>query len=646
MQKSGRGVPFCVEPPKIRRIAPRLVPKKFVTSAQNGDTTVSNSDKRIYLPKTATLPEGGVADSRPTDHDHEIEVTIILKPPRLDDDHPVASLREKPPHERSPLSRKNLGEIYGPEDEHVEQVRAFAETHDLSVVRISREKHDMVLKGTVGAMNKAFGVELHDVEGEHRSYRAHRDDITVPKDLEDIVIGVLGLNTVPLARSFAGMGGGIPGPFTPDQLAQHYDYPSTDGSGFRLAILSFGDCGYHQSDIDGYFNYLGMTPPTLNDISVNSVTNNPLPYPRLVEMTNFYKYGTPPATPFTPYELTQGFRTLEVTLDIEIAGAIANGATIDVYFAADDEVGWYDAIHAALGLDGSGAALPAAISISWGSSESEFGESRMNAIQPALEKAELMHVTVCCSSGNYGSVNGSNPMPLMANVNYPASSNHVLACGGTMLDCDPGTSQLVESVWNQITPPWHHASGGGVSGYFGLPTYQESAGVPSHGQLNGKAWLSDDVQASNLFRRALWRRFWRVDFCGRGVPDVAAYAALQGGYSIFIGGQTFNSGGTSAATPMWAGLVARLSEALGQRVGWLNEFIYLPSFGVAFRDIVSGDNKIVDNGSAYFEGAPQWEACCGLGVPDGTALLHCLQTALATGLSDSGNSAQSQQSAA
>lgn len=604
---------------------------------------MSDKKGRSRLANTAARPQGDQEFARPTDHEEIIQVTLVLRPaapqPGQRSAQRYRSVREKPPHHRPALSHEDLEQIFSPDDEHIGRIRTFAREHGLTVVRTSKVQHDMVLEGPVSAMNEAFGVKLRDVGEGERRYRGHHEDISVPESIRDVVVSVIGLNTVPFSRTFVAFCSTPSGPVTPGEVGNHYNFPDADGSGYRIAILCFGQCGYHQSDIDGFFGT--GNSPALHDHSVSGTSNNPLPQQTLANMTTWYKNGQPSPDPFTPFEKQWGFDTLEVTMDIQVAGAIAGGAAIDLYFAPDNELGWYNAINQALGFDNPNhPGLPAAISISWGASESDWTENRMNAVKPALEKAQLMHVTVCCSSGNYGSLNQSGGTGTMARVNHPASSPHAFAVGGTMVTCDAATNTPVESVWNQVTPRGHHASGGGVSGYFKIPPYQSSAGVPSHAKLNGAAWLSSLVSPPGWFPLFLWRWFGRRCFRGRGVPDVAAFAALDVGYGIHIGGQSFISGGTSAATPLWAGLIACLSEKLGQRVPWLNELVYQPDFASAFRDIVSGDNRIGTTAAAYFVAGQDWEACCGLGVPDGEALYNCLKTALAAPQAPSGLSAQ------
>jgi kumamolisin len=103
---------------------------------------------------------------------------------------------------------------------------------------------------------------------------------------------------------------------------------------------------------------------------------------------------------------------------------------------------------------------------------------------------------------------------------------------------------------------------------------------------------------------------------GRGVPDVAAVADPQTGYQVLVDGRRAVYGGTSAVAPLWAALVARLAQATGSRLGLVNPALY--AAGGGFRDVVTGDN-------GSFSARRGWDACTGLGVPDGTALLAALK---------------------
>jgi kumamolisin len=103
------------------------------------------------------------------------------------------------------------------------------------------------------------------------------------------------------------------------------------------------------------------------------------------------------------------------------------------------------------------------------------------------------------------------------------------------------------------------------------------------------------------------------------LPDVAAHAGLSPGYIVRVGEESLVLGGTSASTALWTGLIARLNQGLGRRVGFLNPLLYesLGPLGV-LRGITVGDN-------GSYEAGPGWNACTGWGVPQGDQLLGALK---------------------
>jgi kumamolisin len=276
----------------------------------------------------------------------------------------------------------------------------------------------------------------------------------------------------------------------------------------------------------------------------------------------------------------------EVVLDIEVAGGIAPKSSLVVYFAPNTDAGFLDAISTAAHAD----PTPTAITISWGQSEDDWTGQARSAMDSAFADAAALGVTVTAASGDHGSSDGAGSG---VHCDFPASSPHALGCGGTTLDADTSTGTISsETVWNG--GPGGGATGGGVSDVFDVPSWQANAGVPAPAGGGGT---------------------------GRGVPDVSADADPSTGYQVYVDGQSLVFGGTSAAAPLWAALVARLAQALGRSLGMPQPALYA---GVragepapAFRDITSGDN------GAYSAG-PGWDACTGLGSPDGTALLDLL----------------------
>jgi kumamolisin len=226
----------------------------------------------------------------------------------------------------------------------------------------------------------------------------------------------------------------------------------------------------------------------------------------------------------------------------------------------------------------------------------------------AIADAAAMGITVCVASGDNGS--GDAVSDGQSHVDFPASSPHALGCGGTKLIANPSTGVISsEVVWNE-TAANEGAGGGGVSDHFAVPSFQANAGVPA------RAARSVAVSGAEAVSGAA------AAAVGRGVPDVAGNADPVTGYQVFSGGQAQVVGGTSAVAPLWAALVSRLAEATGQRFGLIQTLLYAgvaPGAAVpGFRDITSGNN------GAYTAG-PGWDACSGLGSPDGTALLSRLQ---------------------
>jgi kumamolisin len=272
----------------------------------------------------------------------------------------------------------------------------------------------------------------------------------------------------------------------------------------------------------------------------------------------------------------------EVMLDIEVVGAIAPGARIAVYFAPNTDAGFLDAITSAIHDT---ANSPAVISISWGGPESSWTSQAMTAMDDALQAAATMGITVCVASGDNGSSDGVSDGA--DHVDFPASSPFALACGGTsLLAAHNGIAS--ETVWNDGAKGG--ASGGGISSFFAAPAWQS----------NLSAFTSEGKS---------------VPLSMRGVPDVAGDADPDTGYSVRVDGTDTVIGGTSAVAPLWAALIARINASTGKAAGYINPQLYQNPKDL--RDITSGNN-------GDFAARAGWDACTGLGSPNGAALLGFL----------------------
>jgi kumamolisin len=268
----------------------------------------------------------------------------------------------------------------------------------------------------------------------------------------------------------------------------------------------------------------------------------------------------------------------EVMLDVEVVGSIAPQAKIAVYFAPNTDAGFLDAITTAIHDT---THKPSVVSISWGGPESTWTAQAMTAMDAAFQAAATLGITVCVASGDGGSSDGVTGGG--EHVDFPSSSPFALACGGTSLKAGGATINS-ESVWNDGASGG--AGGGGISTFFALPGWQSGLSVTSNAGQS-------------------------IALSKRGVPDVAGDADPETGYEVRIDGTYTVIGGTSAVAPLWASLIARLNQLSGTPVGYINPLLYQNA--KALRDITQGNN-------GDFDATVGWDACTGLGSPNGTAL--------------------------
>ncbi|WP_052462502.1 S53 family peptidase [Nigerium massiliense] len=384
--------------------------------------------------------------------------------------------------------------------------------------------------------------------------------------------------------------------FTPNEVADLYGWPAGDGRGQTIALIELGG-GFADSDLTAYFGSLNLPTPSVRAVGVDGAGNVPGQDPRGADG--------------------------EVLLDIEVAGAVAPGAQQVVYFAPNTDAGFLDAITTATHQT----PAPAALSISWGLSEDQWTPQARNAMGQAFADAAALGISVTCAAGDngFGDQDSSrNARGTTTHCDFPASSPHVIACGGTRLSVSAGA--IIETVWN-------NATGGGISDVFPVPSWQAAAltqsGVTARSEVSAQSDMDAQAEVSaqshvdarsEVSAQARRKRKPAPPpadpvASGRGVPDVAGNADPATGYQVLVDGTKTVIGGTSAVAPLYAGLVARLNQNSGGRVGLGTPAWYATAAAqrpaAGFRDIVDGDN-------GAYQAGPGWDACTGLGVADGT----------------------------
>jgi kumamolisin len=510
-------------------------------------------------------PVAGARSVGDADPSERLEVSIMLRHNNANHFNERGRQMGTRDPSRKHLARDEFARQFGARREDIESVRKFAAAHGLAVVQEHAGRATVVLSGTVRQFNEAFDVRLQRYEHDGGSYRGRTGSVMLPDEIKDCVIAVLGLDNRPVAhphfRRLLDRGNVRWHPasssaqsFDPITIAELYGFPSGDGSGECVAIIELGG-GYRATDLSTYFAGLDITrPPSVTAVSVDHGKN----------------HATGDANG------PDG----EVMLDIEVVGSVAPGAKIVIYFAPNTDAGFIDAVTTAAHDTVN---QPSVISISWGGSEDSWTQQSTTAFDAALQAAAAMGVTVCVASGDSGSSDGESSGD---HVDFPASSPHVLACGGTNIQV-ANNAITSETVWNDGAAGG--AGGGGVSTVFALPSWQGGLSIIKGGRT--------------------------APLTMRGVPDVSGDADPSSGYNVRVDGTDTVIGGTSAVAPLWAGLIARINSTRGSPVGFVNPALYAAP-GVC-RDIQGGNN-------GDFSAGPGWDACTGLGSPNGAALLAAL----------------------
>jgi kumamolisin len=544
--------------------------------APKKSTTPFPTISRTVLPGSEKHPIKGEVE-KPAPHAKRIIVSVVV--------------RRKNPLDikfgKQRLTHAEYRKSHGADPESVGLVRKFARQFHLKVEPDTPgpERRTVKLSGTIADMQKAFGTSLSHKTIDGVTYRVREGSIDIPSDLIGHVVAVLGLDNRPQAHSHfrikgqkgdtaarRAKGKGIAKPhagsvsYTPIQIAQLYGFPANANANDQtIGILELGG-GYRTADISAYFKGLGLNVPSVTTVSVDGGKNSP-----------------------TNANSADG----EVMLDIEVAAAVAPGAKIVVYFAPNTDQGFIDGIATAVHDTTN---KPSVLSISWGSAESNWTTQSLNALDAACQSAAALGVTITVATGDDGSTDGETDGK--NHVDFPASSPHVLACGGTSVQSD-GSSITSETVWNGL--PSGGATGGGVSNFFPLPTWQADAGVPQPTNAAG----------------------------GRGTPDVSGNADPTTGYQIRIDGANYVIGGTSAVAPLWAGLIALANQQNGKSAGFIQPAIYASKAASAFNDITYGTNYT--GTPVGFEAGPGWDACTGLGSPIAPKVITTINPAVQPG---------------
>lgn len=454
-----------------------------------------------------------------------------------------------------------------------DRVVRWATSVGLQVTGEDAATRRVMLRGRTEQLARAFEVDLERFawqrpDGRSVEYRGHQGPVRLPAHLDGVVEGVYGLDDRPLARSHVRTlddGRSAVFAYDPPQLAALYDFPrlANGGEGVELvaAMVELGGV-VHPFDLAASFARLGLPAPDITNVWLDGAT--PTPDPNGADV--------------------------EVALDYQVIGAMVAAMapkahlTIVSYNAPNNERGFIDAAATAAS---DAIRHPAAVSISWGAPEDHWSPQGMRGLDAAFATGALHGVTFSAAAGDAGSTN--DEVDGYQHPEFPASSPHAWACGGTTLLAARGRIRT-ETVWNELSRG-AGAAGSGVSTVFPVPAYQAALGIRPRSADGGGL--------------------------GRGLPDGSGNADPLTGWNVVALRRLRSTGGTSAVAPMYTALWTLVSAQLGHRIGLPHNALYARR-GRGFNDVTSGDT-----GGPYRAGRG-WDLASGWGSPDGRQIARDL----------------------
>ena len=656
-------------------------------AAKAPTTGVTTSEKHRLAGSERPRPKSSKLIG-PADPGAQIGVLLLIRPPP--DSLPLPDLeywQKTPPKKRKFLTSKQYVKIYGATKHDMDTVLAFVKSHEMSVLDSHAGRSLVSVRASPAQINSAFGVAINVYESPSPTSRPKSDQLAaneksaththygfdgsvyLPASVASVVTAVIGLDTrsvgapagrvapiinvesQPTGATLVGtsktesgtLGTGDPtgaGLLYVPQAAQYYEFPTYPATNQVIGIIA--PQGYQTPGVGASYIETDITTciTQLGEIYGSSYGTTPtqiLPVPLTV---HGYKYVNNPtaissALPagLTTQQINQVIGTfpgsywVETTQDISTSAAIAQGASINVYFTEDTESGWVVYLSQVLAPDTE--PQPTVLSASYvlTKDDSTIGSlsdpaSTASVISNLFQRLAGQGINAFNALGDWGAddevVDGST------HVSYPGSDPWGISCGGTVLRVPSATyPEAAEVVWSDAwnttstfgppstAPSDFGATGGGVSATFPTAPYQIAANI---------SIPAPDTSTHTSITS------------GRFVPDIAGMVGFQG---FYINGLSYGFVGTSCVAPLYAGLTAVLLELFGTETqpGFLNTTFYQlgASKNSPFNDIISGNNDSGDNpDSSYFLAGSGWDPCSGWGSINGTNLLNGIASQLFT----------------
>lgn len=445
--------------------------------------------------------------------------------------------------------------LYGPRPAAVAGIRRVLARHGLTVHWHPGDAW-MLVDGPAARADQTFGIRIHRYRlGSGKEFWASSANPIIPTALRSTVVGAAHVTSYLDRRDTLVPPDGL----TPVDMVQAYDVQPLRSQGFTgkgetIAFIEID--GYRQQDFDAFTK----------------------------------KFGLPAMHPILRYGSAIGHVDGEAELDMQVVHEIAPAAKLTVYNCSGTCSNSDFIRTEAQAVRGTPGGI---ISVSIGGCESAEGADLARAEATNFDRADALGESVFVASGDSGAFEclsqnwNAAPTAQYVGVSSPASVPGVTAVGGTRLSLTSQGQWYREQAWE--VAPQTAGTGGGISGVFLQPSWQRAPGV------------QNSLNSGHM----------------RELPDVAADADVLTSAQVNVNGQFNQVGGTSQATPIWAGITALINQYLKQRgghgVGFFNPALYSLARShqpyPPFHDITLG-------GNLFYPATVGYDLATGLGTPD------------------------------
>jgi hypothetical protein len=542
----------------------------------------------------------------------------------------LKSLLEQQQEKSSPnyhawLSPELFGSRFGPTDQDIQTITSWLGSHGFQVNSVVKGRLIIEFSGTAGQLKESFHTEIHKYEVNGKEHWANASDPAIPSALAPVVFGIVSLHNFPRKPLHH-----VVGTFSRAKDEERHPTFRALSSGSPLWTTGGGNCGLADTscyalapyDFATIYNVLPLwkaSSPIDGAGQTIAIVSQSDIYPQ--DFSNFRKdFGLPPATlniiydGANPGKLASQGDELESDLDVEWAGSVAKGATIDLVASATTNTTAGVDLSALYIVDNN---LAPVMSESYGACELDMGTAGNQFYNQLWQQAAAEGITAFVATGDSGSAVCDRDEPVATqglSVSGISSTPYDVAVGGTDFD----DSQNPGAYWNSNNAPKTLES---AKGYIPETSWNDSCTNSEFflitGEMNAESDCNDTntkfspsflapiggsggasnctislnqslASCSGGYGKPAWQTGTGVPNDGkRDVPDVSLFAGDGLNASFYVVCETdiyegcdgevgtlVAVGGTSASAPTFAGIMAMINQQTQSRQGNANYVFY------------------------------------------------------------------------